>query len=48
MIFTVILLKYPSLGKVLRENGRTEAEKIRWEDSASQINNIYKQTLAYA
>jgi glycosyltransferase involved in cell wall biosynthesis len=42
------VLKYPSLGRVLRENGRTEAEKIRWEDSASQINNIYKQTLAYA
>ncbi len=42
------VLKYPPLGRTLRENGRTEAEKIRWEDSAARINNIYKQMLAYA
>jgi glycosyltransferase involved in cell wall biosynthesis len=41
------VLKYPSLGKTLRENGRTEAENIRWEDSANRINNIYKQMPAY-
>jgi glycosyltransferase involved in cell wall biosynthesis len=41
------VLKYPSLSKTLRENGRTEAEKIRWEDSANRINNIYKQMPAY-
>lgn len=44
----VAVLKYPPLGKMLSENGRAEAEKIRWEDSAAMINNIYKQVLVYA
>ena len=42
------VLKYPPLGRVLRENGRAEVEKIRWEDSAILVNNIYKQMLACA
>ncbi len=44
----IAVLKYPLLGKLLRENGRCETAKIRWENSAAQINNIYKQMLACA
>jgi glycosyltransferase involved in cell wall biosynthesis len=44
----IAVLKYPHLGKLLRENGRCETAKIRWENSAAQINNIYKQMLACA
>ena len=44
----IAVLKYPPLGKLLRENGRCETAKIRWENSAAQINNIYKQMLACA
>jgi glycogen synthase len=42
------VLKYQPLRGMLRENGRTEAGRLRWEDSAAQINNIYKQMLACA
>jgi glycosyltransferase involved in cell wall biosynthesis len=44
----VAVLKHQPLQGMLRENGRTEAGKFRWENSAAQINNIYKQTLVCA
>jgi glycogen(starch) synthase len=42
------VLKYPPLGKTLRENGYTETGKFRWEDSAAKVNKIYRQMLACA
>ena len=42
------VLKYPAVGKSLRDNGRFEAHKFRWEDSAARLNEIYKQTLVSA
>jgi glycogen(starch) synthase len=42
------VLKHPPLSKTLRENGRVEAERFRWEDSAAKVNKIYTQLLACA
>jgi glycosyltransferase involved in cell wall biosynthesis len=42
------VLKHPPLSKTLRENGRAEVERFRWEDSAAKVNKIYEQLLACA
>jgi glycosyltransferase involved in cell wall biosynthesis len=42
------VLKHPPLGETLRENGRAEVERFRWENSAAKVNRIYKQLLACA
>jgi glycosyltransferase involved in cell wall biosynthesis len=42
------VLKHPPLSRTLRENGRVEVERFRWEDSAVKVNKIYKQLLACA
>ena len=44
----VAVLKYSPLRTMLRENGHTEAETIRWEDSAAKVTAIYKQLLVCA
>jgi len=44
----VAVLKYPPLQKTLRDNGRFEAHKFRWDDAAAKLNKIYEQTLASA
>ncbi|OGV48420.1 MAG: hypothetical protein A2017_10660 [Lentisphaerae bacterium GWF2_44_16] len=41
-------LKYPPMSQTLRENGRNEMKKFRWEDAAFKINEIYKQILTIA
>jgi glycosyltransferase involved in cell wall biosynthesis len=40
------LLNYPSLYKVLRENGKRESERYSWSRSAEQCLHVYKQLLA--
>lgn len=37
------ILAYPSVSKMLSENGREETGHIRWEDSAWNVRNIYKE-----
>ena len=44
----VAVLKRQPLSRILRKNGHTEAENIRWENSAAKINKIYKQVVACA
>ncbi|MHC5145454.1 MAG: glycosyltransferase family 4 protein [Planctomycetota bacterium] len=44
----VAVLRYPPLRSTLRENGHTEAEMVRWEDSAAKVTAIYKQLLVCA
>jgi glycosyltransferase involved in cell wall biosynthesis len=42
----IAVLKRPALGQVLRQNGRTQVQHIRWEDSAGRIQRIYNTVLA--
>jgi len=42
----IAVLKYPSLGITLRNNGNFEARKLRWKDSAAKCVRIYEQMLA--
>jgi glycogen(starch) synthase len=44
----VAVLKHLPLSKTLRENGRAEAERFRWEESAAKVYRIYTQLLACA
>jgi glycosyltransferase involved in cell wall biosynthesis len=44
----VAVLKHPQLSEMLRENGRAEAGRFRWEDSAAKVNKIYRHLLACA
>jgi glycosyltransferase involved in cell wall biosynthesis len=37
------ILKYPSVSKMLSENGREETGRIRWEESARNVRNVYKE-----
>jgi glycosyltransferase involved in cell wall biosynthesis len=37
------ILNYPPLGKYMVKNGRIEADKIKWIDSAAKVKNIYYQ-----
>jgi glycosyltransferase involved in cell wall biosynthesis len=41
----VAVLKYPPLGTTLREAGRYEAGKLRWEDAAQKCAQIYEELL---
>jgi glycosyltransferase involved in cell wall biosynthesis len=42
----VAVLNHAPLSSSLRENGYIEASKIRWEDAAAKVSNIYEQMLA--
>jgi glycosyltransferase involved in cell wall biosynthesis len=44
----VAVLKYRPLQEMLSIEGRKEAFKFRWDDSAARINEIYHQTLGVA
>jgi glycosyltransferase involved in cell wall biosynthesis len=44
----VAVLRYPPLQESLRRNGRREAIKFRWEDSAARVNDIYHRVLNVA
>jgi glycosyltransferase involved in cell wall biosynthesis len=37
------ILKYPSLGKYLKMNGKTEVDKLRWTEVAAKVKEIYYQ-----
>jgi glycosyltransferase involved in cell wall biosynthesis len=41
----IAVLKYPPLGTTLRDNGRYEAEKLRWKDAAQKCAQIYEELL---
>ena len=44
----IAVLKHQPLSRALVENGHKEAVKMRWEDAAARINEIYNQVLACA
>lgn len=44
----VAVLRHPPLGDLLRINGRKEALRFRWEDSAARVNDIYRRVLNVA
>lgn len=39
------VLNYPSLSKMFIKHGKKEVDDLKWEDSAQQVWDIYKQTL---
>jgi hypothetical protein len=39
------LLKYPSMSKHLKKEGKTEAGKMKWDNSARQVRKIYRDVL---
>jgi glycosyltransferase involved in cell wall biosynthesis len=39
------ILNYPSLANMISDNGRNEANNLRWEESAKQVHNIYSEIL---
>lgn len=41
----VAVLRYPPLQEMLRIEGRKEALRFRWEDSAARVNEIYHKTM---
>jgi glycosyltransferase involved in cell wall biosynthesis len=44
----VAVLRHPPLQETLRTNGRREALRFRWEDSAARVNDIYHKVLSAA
>ncbi len=44
----VAVLRHPPLQETLRTNGRQEALRFRWEDSAARVNDIYHRVLQVA
>jgi glycogen(starch) synthase len=44
----VAVLRRPPLQEMLRTNGRQEASRFRWEDSAARVNEIYHRVLNVA
>jgi glycosyltransferase involved in cell wall biosynthesis len=44
----VAVLRRPPLQQMLRVNGRQEALRFRWEDSAARVNEIYHRVLSVA
>jgi glycogen(starch) synthase len=42
----VAVLRYPPLQEMLRTEGRKEALRFRWEDSAARVNEIYQHVLS--
>jgi glycosyltransferase involved in cell wall biosynthesis len=41
----VAVLRHPSLQESLRTNGRREAVRFCWEDSAARVSEIYRRVL---
>ena len=39
------LIKYPSLSKMFVENGKKEADSLKWDDSAKHVYSVYKNVL---
>jgi glycogen(starch) synthase len=44
----VAVLKYPTLGLMLRSHGNYEVRKLRWQDTAQKCVRIYEEALAGA
>jgi glycogen(starch) synthase len=44
----VAVLRRPPLQEMLRVNGRQEALRFRWEDSAARVNEVYRRVLNVA
>jgi glycogen synthase len=44
----VAVLRHPPLHETLRANGRQEALRFRWEDSAARVNQVYHRVLNVA
>ncbi len=44
----VAVLRHPPLQETLRTNGRQEALRFRWEDSAARVNEVYHRVLNVA
>jgi len=44
----VAVLRHPPLQETLRTNGRQEALRFRWEDSAARVNAVYRRVLNVA
>jgi glycogen synthase len=42
------VLRHPPLGNELRLNGRREALRFRWEDSAAKVSQVYQHALQVA
>jgi glycosyltransferase involved in cell wall biosynthesis len=42
----VAVLRYPPLQEMLRAEGRKEALRFRWEDSAARVSEIYQHVLS--
>jgi len=44
----IAVLRHPPLQEALRVNGRREAVRFRWEDSAARVHEIYRRVLNVA
>jgi glycosyltransferase involved in cell wall biosynthesis len=44
----VAVLKYPTLGLMLRSHGNYEVRKLRWQDTAQKCVRIYEEAMAGA
>jgi len=44
----VAVLRHPPLHETLRTNGRQEALRFRWEDSAARVSEVYRRVLNVA
>jgi glycosyltransferase involved in cell wall biosynthesis len=44
----IAVLRHPPLQESLRANGRAEALRFRWEDSAARVNEVYLKALHVA
>jgi len=44
----IAVLRHPPLQEALRTNGRAEALRFRWEDSAARVNEVYHKALNVA
>jgi glycogen(starch) synthase len=42
----VAVLSYPVLSRALREQGHSEMQRFRWDDSAARVKRIYEEVLA--
>jgi glycosyltransferase involved in cell wall biosynthesis len=41
----VAVLKYPTLSRMLQEQGYSEMHKFRWEDAAKKVKDVYEDVL---
>ena len=44
----IAVLRHPPLQETLRANGRQEALRFRWEDSAARVHEVYRKVLNVA